>query len=96
MGLLLIYRRYCHRERMNARVQSNGQLESVWRAKQEAQPGTPLPLTFPFLAKLEIGGYTTQQDLLGADEDELMQIAELNQRDAQAVLAAFALLPPLP
>lgn len=96
MGLLKIYRRYCHRERMNARVLGNGQLESVWRAKQEAQPGNALPSTFPFLTALTTGGYTTREDLDGADLYELQAIALLAKRDAQVVLDAYAALPPLP
>jgi hypothetical protein len=96
VGLLLIYRRYLHRERMNARFRSEYELESAWRAKQEAQPGTALPSTFPFLSQLAAGGYTTQQDLHGADSCELQEIADLNPRDAQAVLSALAMLAPLP
>jgi hypothetical protein len=96
VGLLRIYRRYCHRERMNARARDEGALESAWRSKQEFQPGTPLPAGFPFLAELAAGGYETQEDLLGADRLELEAIALLSPRDADAVLAAYALLPPLP
>lgn len=81
---------------MNARARADGELESVWRAKQEAQPGTALPATFPFLAQLAAGGYTTQQDLLGADILELERIAAFNSRDAQVVLTAYASLPPIP
>jgi len=96
MGLLKIYRRYCHRMRMNERRLGNGQLESVWRYKQEAQPGNGLPSTFPFLTTLSDAGYTTREDLDGADLYELYAIAGLGQRDAQVVLDAFAALPLLP
>lgn len=96
MGLLLIYRRYAHRMRMNARAFGDGEIEGVWRSKQEAQPGTALPSNFPFLSTLDVGGYTTQEDLTGADTYELQRIALLGTRDAQAVLDALALLPPLP
>lgn len=96
MGLLLIYRRYCHRMRMNARVRGDGELESVWKYKQEAQPATPLPSSFPFLDQLACAGYTTQDDLTGADAYELYRIAHLDSQDAEVVLMALAALPPLP
>lgn len=82
--------------RMCARVAGDGELESVWRAKQEAQPGTALPSTFPFLDKLACGGYETQEDLTGADQYELYRIAHLDFQDADIVLMALNALPPLP
>lgn len=82
--------------RMNERAMGNGQLEAVWKSKQEAQPGTALPAKFPFLIDLAAGGYTTREDLDGADEYELKAIAKLDALSAQAVLYAFAHLPPLP
>lgn len=82
--------------RMNERAMQNGQLEAVWKYKQEAQPGTALPATFPFLADLALSGYTTREDLNGADEYELKRIALLDSIAAQTVLYAFAHLPPLP
>ena len=59
----------------------------VWRAKQEAEPGTPLPATFPALAALSAVGYTTAEDVRGADELELRK-AGLSINDARAVVAA--------
>lgn len=96
MALVHTYRRYLHRMRMNARLVGDTELEGVWRAKQEAQPGTPLPATFPFLFDLANGGYTTREDLDGADVFELVQIARLHRGDAHIVLTAFAALPPIP
>jgi len=96
MGLMKSYRRYCHRMRMNERVLGNGQLESVWRYKQEAQPGTALPASFPFRTALAAAGYTTIEDLNGADECELQEIALLGVFDAQAVIAAITTLLPSP
>lgn len=81
---------------MNAQFILDIEMASVWRAKQEAQPGTPLPITFPFLLDLANGGYTTREDLTGADLYELVQIARLHRSDAQIVLTAFAALPPIP
>lgn len=82
--------------RMNERAMQNWGLESVWKSKQEAQPGTALPATFPFLSDLADAGYTTREDLDGADEYELKRIALLDAYSAQAVLYAYAHLPPLP
>lgn len=66
---------------------------AVWRAHQEAQPGgVALPETFPSYAELTAVGYVAQEDLRGADVDELMLNVCLSQRDAEAVLAAFAKL----
>jgi hypothetical protein len=96
MGLLKIYRRYCHRMRMNARATGEGQLEGVWRYKQEAQPGVALPAKFPFLAELALGGYTTIEDLDGADTYELQRIAKLAKADAETVLTALTPLLPSP
>lgn len=81
---------------MNALFIGDFETACVWRAKQEAQPGTPLPITFPFLLDLACGGYTTREDLDGADCFELVQIARLHKGDAQIVLTAFAALPPIP
>lgn len=71
----------------------------AWRGKQEAEPGTALPTTFPAYTKLAAAGYTTKEDLDGAWHDdvwattnELIETASLSQREADAVKAAFALL----
>jgi hypothetical protein len=67
-------------------------LEAVWRGKQEAEAGTDLPASFPFLTELEALGYTTEEDLDGADACELTDLG-LGAFEAEAVLAAFAELP---
>lgn len=84
-------RRYYLHKRLEARVQCGGddQLETVWQAKQEAEPGTPLPPTFPHLATLAPLGYTTTEDLDGADVCELER-AGLSARDAEEVIAAIS------
>lgn len=66
-------------------------LELVWRGKQEAEPGTALPLDFPYLTRLQADGYTTREDLDGADECELVERG-FNTREAQAILTAFSAL----
>jgi len=79
-------------KRQNAYVLGDYAIASVWQAKQEAEPGTPLAVTFPSYTKLVEAWYTTAQDLEGADARELNYFAGLSQRDAEAVLAAYALL----
>lgn len=95
MALLGTYRRYCQRMRLNARFMLDGELEGVWRSKQESQPGTLLPAAFPYLSQLADSGYTTREDLAGADRLELTTLAGLSPRDADDVLQAYSLLPPL-
>jgi len=90
-------RRYYHRKRMNARNEGSGELEGVWRYRQEeCTPATALPSDFPYRAELDAHGYSVVEDLDGADEYELMQIAELTQREASDVLAALQPLLPTP
>jgi hypothetical protein len=96
MAAVHTYRRYLHRMRVNARFVGDRELAGVWRAKQEAQPGTLLPATFPFLLQLNAGGYEAREDLAGADIYELIQIARLHRGDAETVLTAFAALPLIP
>lgn len=89
------YRRYLLFKRTAWRDMDNSAMQGVWRQKQEEQPGTPLPTTFPFLSELATGGYTTREDLDGATVPELQRIARLGMMDAETVLTAYAALPPL-
>lgn len=68
-------------------------LAAAYRAKQDGQPGTALPVDFPSYAKLASARYTTREDLDGADASELLRYANLNMREARAVLTALAALP---
>jgi hypothetical protein len=65
------------------------------RTKQEAQPGRALPSDFPFLAKISApsAGYTTIEDLDGANVRELRNIG-LTQAQAIAVLTRLQKLLP--
>jgi hypothetical protein len=88
-------RRYYHRKRMNARAEGNGELEGLWRYKQEhCLPATPLPLAplpaLPYVALLSAAGYDVLEDLIGADVDELVQVALLRPSEATEVVAALA------
>jgi hypothetical protein len=66
-------------------------LASTWRAKQEAEPGTALPTTFPHRDRLVAAGYSTKEDLDGADATELAW-SGFGSRDATAILEAWAAL----
>lgn len=67
-------------------------LRDVWHAKQVAEPGTDLPADFPAKLELEAAGYTTVEDVDGADVEELEDYAALSSANANAVLAAIAAL----
>jgi hypothetical protein len=86
------HRRFYLSKRIAARLEGMHALESLWRGKQEAEPATPLPEDFPHRTELEAHGYTAQEDLVGADECELVEWVELSVRAAKAVLAAHAAL----
>jgi hypothetical protein len=84
-------RRFYLHQRIEARAACDDS-EGVWRAKQEAQPGTPLPDDFPSHDALEAVGYETEEDLDGADARELVECASLTVRQAEDVIAALAAL----
>jgi hypothetical protein len=81
-------RRYYLRKRLFARQQDTE--EEVWKALQEAEPGTGLPGDFPFRATLADAGYSTAEDLEDACPDELYEFAGLMKLDAEAVIRALA------
>lgn len=82
-------RLYLHK-RQEARKNRND-AEGIWRAKQEAEPGTPVSADFPLRSELAALGYTTNEDLDGADEHELRRVG-LTANDAAKVMAALAAL----
>jgi hypothetical protein len=88
------YRRYLLLKRRYWLEMDNRAMEGVFRGLQEAQPGNALPVTFPFRIELAAAGYSTREDLTGADQRELWTMAGLSLRDADAVLTALAALPP--
>lgn len=61
---------------------------AVWRSKQEALPGVALAATFPHLSKLTECGYTTEEDLDGADEAELLAVG-FTTTETEQILAAL-------
>jgi len=66
-------------------------MEAVWRSKQEAHSGVPLPLDFPLKQRLAALGYTTREDLDGADVGELVR-SNFSSIEAKQVIDAFAAL----
>lgn len=84
-------RRFYLHKRIEARNACDD-LEGTWRSKQEEQPGTALPDDFPNHDELEAVGYETEEDLDGADVQELVNYAGLTTRQAEAVIAAQAAL----
>lgn len=87
MAELKTVRRYYLKKRFFARQQLDE--EGLWIGKQEAEPGVALPATFPHIADLTGFGYTTIEDLDGADEFELTCVG-LSTIEAKAVLVALA------
>ncbi len=63
-------------------------ITTQWHAKQDEEPGTPLPASFPFLDRLGTF-YSTQEDLDGADVPELQSFG-FTRRDACIILTAEA------
>lgn len=86
------YRRYCLLECHAARRRCDIAVANVFLGKQQAEPGTSLAADFPDKAALALGGYTTVEDLRGADLCELECEAHLSKKQAQAVLSALAAL----
>jgi hypothetical protein len=84
-------RYYLLRARAAAKI-GDSALASTWRTKQAGVEGEALPDDFPHASALAAVGYTTREDLDGADEDELAHDAGLGLRAAQAILAALAAL----
>jgi len=85
-------RRYYLAKR-HAALDSDTGLDVVWRAKQEAEPGAPLPSTFPCASRLAAGGYTTAEDIRGAEPAELQTRAGLTLKESQYVLLELSKLP---
>lgn len=80
-------RRYYLLKRIAAKAEGEA-TEGVWRHKQEQESGTALPANFPLKATLAAAGYSTEEDLDGADAAELTKNTGLSTQQANAVLAA--------
>ncbi len=84
-------RRFYLAKRHAAEGGSDPDLADSWRAKQEAEPGTPLPVDFPHLEALEEEGYEMVEDLTGAGSKEL-EARGFNLTEAEVIIAALAAL----
>jgi hypothetical protein len=62
--------------------------EGIWRSHQEAIAGTDLPSDFPLRSRLVSSGYSTTEDLNGADAREL-RLSGFNTEESEEVLAAL-------
>lgn len=84
-------RYYLLKRRFFTDVDFQPPLAGAYRHKQEAEPGTDLPADFPALSALAQLGYTTVEDLDGANTDELRDHG-LSAKAAQDVIDALAKL----
>jgi hypothetical protein len=70
-------------------AEQDDDLAFTWRAKQAALAGAALAADFPARATLVAAGYSTTEDLDGADADELTRYAGLTRSQADAAIAAL-------
>ncbi len=82
-------RRYYLLKQIAIRARGCDALAAVFASKQSAQPGNQLPTEFPARAKLALRGYTTIEDIDGADASELGR-AGLSSKEAALVIEAVA------
>ncbi len=88
---VLTPRRYYLLERLAAYAREDFAIGAVFRAKQEAEAATVLPVDFPSRALLVAAGYSTVEDINGADLEELL-CAQLSTKQAETVLTELAAL----
>lgn len=87
MATLNNLRRFYLHKRIEA-GQRDEEAAQIWQGKQEAIAGTALASDFPHLAALADCGYTTEEDLDGADSAELLRVG-FTTKQAQQILAAL-------
>jgi hypothetical protein len=85
-------RRFYLKKRKMAQAAGEHALSGLWQSRQEEQAGTLLPDDFPARAELAAAGYTAKEDLEGADSEELVDWACVDNTAAKAILAAYAAL----
>jgi hypothetical protein len=91
MGEIRTTRRYYAAKAEASALAYEHDAEILWRARQQAEPGTLFPASVPLQEKLRAAGYVVLEDVLGADEAELLD-AGLAEREAGAVVKALAAL----
>jgi hypothetical protein len=87
VSTLLSARRYYLAKRHAAAEAEDTALEAVWQGKQESESGAALASTFPYLDRLADAGYSTEEDLAGADATEL-EAQGFSARESAAIVAA--------
>ncbi len=83
-------RRYCLLMAYDARLRGEAGLEWALRGRQQETAGTALVTSWPSYAQLIAAGYTTREDLDGADSRELITLARLNRAQAEAAIARLS------
>lgn len=87
MATLNNLRRFYLHKRIWA-AQLDDDWDKFWQGKQEAHPGTSLATSFPHRVALVACGYSTTEDLDGADENELLRVG-FTPLQAEQILAAL-------
>jgi hypothetical protein len=80
-------RRYYLLKRLALAARGEYEQSLVFKAKQEFEPGTSLPVGFPHSAALVLAGYAALEDIDGADSAEL-QRAGFDESSALRILIA--------
>ena len=82
-------RRYYFRAEVDARLRGDDATALTLRAKRRAEPSADLPASLgaTTLSALRTAGYFAREDLVGADEDELLD-AGLSSTEARAAIRA--------
>jgi hypothetical protein len=93
MSEIASLRRYYFAKAKAAAVREEEALALAWRTRQRETAATALPSGFPHRVALVAAWYEAVEDLRGADVTELRTFAGLNRYQAEAVLAALALIP---
>lgn len=82
-------RRYCLLQSIEAKRRGEEGLQLALLGKQAEYAGTALSTSLPGYARLVAAGYTCTEDVTGARAEELITIAGLSRREADAVIAAI-------
>lgn len=90
MSDVLRPRRFYLMSRIEAARNGELALRDVWHSKQDTEPGQSLPDAFPAKAQLATAGYTTVEDIDGADAEELADYVGVSQLQSEAIFAALA------
>lgn len=82
-------RRYYLLQAIEAKSRDQDGLWFALRGRQQEIAGTALPTSTPGYDRLIAAGYLAIEDVRGARADELIKVAGLSRRDADAAIAAI-------